>query len=59
MKNIKVPLFILAGFISIVLLSIFIINGFQNKAIGLEEQIKTADSDIKIQEKEELIYYIT
>lgn len=51
MKNIKLPLIIIGGLISIFLLSIFIINGVQNKSIGLEEQIKTADSDINVQEK--------
>ena len=35
-----------------------IVNSNQNKAIGLEEQIKTADSDIKVQEKRrvDLVY---
>lgn len=58
MKNLKVGLIILVGIISIMLLSVFAINGVQNKAIGLEEQIKVADSDIKVQEKRrvDLIY---
>ena len=47
-----------AGLILIGLLAIFMVNGVQNKAIGLEEQIKVADSDIKVQEKRrvDLVY---
>ena len=47
-----------AGLILIGLLAIFMVNGAQNKAIGLEEQIKVADSDIKVQEKRrvDLVY---
>lgn len=58
MKNIKLPLIIISGIILIILLSVFMINGVQNKAIGLEEQIKTAESDIKVQEKRrvDLVY---
>lgn len=58
MKNIKVVAIILASIVSIVLLSVFTVNGVQNKAIAFEEQIKTADSDIKVQEKRrvDLIY---
>jgi LemA protein len=51
MKNIKLTLIIVVGIISVILLGIFMVNGVQNKAIGLEEQIKVADSDIKVQEK--------
>lgn len=58
MKNIKLPLIIISGIILIILLSVFMVNGIQNKAIGLEEQIKTAESDIKVQEKRrvDLVY---
>lgn len=58
MKNIKLVLMIIMGVISVALLWVFIVNGVQNKAIGLEEQIKTANSDIKVQEKRriDLIY---
>lgn len=58
MKNIKLPLIIISGIILIILSSVFMINGVQNKAIGLEEQIKTAESDIKVQEKRrvDLVY---
>lgn len=51
MKNLKVPLIVLAGIVAIVLVCIFGINGVQNHAISLEEQIFVADSDIKIKEK--------
>lgn len=51
MKNVKLKLITLAGVISIGVTSVFMINSYQNKAIGLEEQIKVADSDIKVQEK--------
>lgn len=58
MKNAKVVVITLVGILLIGILGVFSINGFQNKAIGLEEQIRTADSDIKIQEKRrvDLIY---
>jgi LemA protein len=58
MKNIKLILIIIVGIISIIMFSVFMVNSVQNKAIGLEEQIKTADSDIKVQEKRrvDLIY---
>lgn len=58
MKNFKVIGISLAGVLLFILFGVFWINGFQNKAINLEEQIKTADSDIKVQEKRrvDLIY---
>lgn len=58
MRNIKVGLIGIAGAILIALLGVFMVNGVQNKAIGLEEQIKVADSDIKVQEKRrvDLVY---
>lgn len=58
MRNLKLGLIAVVGVIAIILLIVFGINGVQNKAIGLEEQILTADSDIKIQEKRrvDLIY---
>ena len=48
----------LAGVVLVILMSVFAINGVQNKAIGLEEQIRAANSDIKVQEKRrvDLIY---
>ena len=51
MKNIKIILISIAGFVLIILACVFAVNGVQNKAISLEEQINVADSDIKIQEK--------
>ena len=52
---------LLLCFLSVIftgILCVFTINGVQNKAIGLEEQIKAANSDIEIQEKRrvDLIY---
>lgn len=58
MNKFKMGLIWIAGVISIGLLAVFSVNGVQNKAIGLEEQIKVADSDIKVQEKRrvDLVY---
>lgn len=58
MKNIKTILISIVGVLFVMLLLVFMVNGVQNKAIGLEEQIKTAESDIKVQEKRrvDLIY---
>lgn len=47
----KLCLIILAVIAALVLVFIFAFQGVQNKAIGLEEQITTAQSEIKIQEK--------
>ena len=47
----KLPMIILAIIVAVVLVSIFALQGVQNKAISLEEQITTAQSEIKIQEK--------
>lgn len=53
MKNIsvKLVLIITAIIIAIVLMFVFALQGVQNKAISYEEQISTAQSDIKVQEK--------
>lgn len=58
MKGIKVFSVGLAGVALVILLGIFMVNGVQNGAINLEEQIKTATSDINVQEKRrvDLIY---
>lgn len=58
MKNLKVAGISALGIVLIFVLCIFMVNGVQNKAIGLEEQIKVADSDIKVQEKRrvDLVY---
>lgn len=47
----KLCLIIIAVIAAIALLCVFAFQGVQNKAIGLEEQITTAQSEIKIQEK--------
>lgn len=51
MKNIKPILIGAAIVIAAILLFIFAFQGVQNKAISLEEQIATAQSEIKVQEK--------
>ena len=58
MKGLKLGLIILISVISVILLGVFMVNGVQNKAISLEEQINVADSDVKVQEKRrvDLIY---
>ena len=47
----KLPLIILAVIVAIVLVFVFSFHGVQNTAISYEEQITTAQSEIKIQEK--------
>lgn len=58
MKNWKVILISMTGFFAIIMLIVFGVQGVQNKAIVLEEQINTAESDIKVQEKRrvDLVY---
>lgn len=53
MKNTswKLTLIVLTIIVAVIMLSIFALQGVQNKAISLEEQITTAQSEIKIQEK--------
>lgn len=51
MKNWKMTLIVLAVIAAITMLFVFSIQGVQNKAISLEEQISTAQSEIKVQEK--------
>ena len=51
MKSWKLPLIIVAAIVAVVLVFVFAFQGVQNHAIGLEEQITTAQSEIKIQEK--------
>ena len=51
MKSWKLPLIIIAAVLAVILLFVFAFQGVQNHAIGLEEQITTAQSEIKIQEK--------
>lgn len=56
--NWKLPLIILVGVIAVVLLCVFGVQSSQNKAFALEEQVNTAQSDIKVQEKRrvDLVY---
>lgn len=56
--NWKLPLIIGVGVIAVILLCVFGIQSSQNKAITLEEQVNTAQSDIKVQEKRrvDLVY---
>lgn len=58
MKNLKTILAVIVAILALIILSVFAFNSVQNKAIGLEEQIRVADSDIKVQEKRrvDLIY---
>ena len=57
-SNVKLGLIIAAGVVAMLLLCIFGVQSAQNKAFALEEQVNTADSDIKVQEKRrvDLIY---
>ena len=58
MKNMKIALIIVAAVVSTALLAILGVQGYQNKAIMLEEQVETARSDIQVQEKRrvDLVY---
>ena len=58
MKNWKLPAIIVAGVLAVILLCVFSVQGSQNKAFALEEQVNTAQSDIKVQEKRrvDLVY---
>ena len=49
--NWKLPVIIIAVIVAVALMFVFIFQGVQNHAIGFEEQITTAQSEIKIQEK--------
>lgn len=58
MNGFKLFLLTLVGVILIGLVGLFSIQGVQNKAIALEEQVYVASSDIKVQEKRrvDLVY---
>lgn len=58
MNKWKLPLIIGVGVIAVILLCVFGVQSSQNKAIVLEEQVNTAQSDIKVQEKRsvDLVY---
>lgn len=51
MQSGKIVLITIAIIVAVILLGVFAIQGVQNKAISYEEQIATAQSDIKVQEK--------
>lgn len=51
MKNFKLVLIIVAVIAAVSLMCVFMVQGAQNGAINREEQIETAQSDIKVQEK--------
>jgi LemA protein len=51
MKSGKIVLITAAIIIAAIMLFVFAFQGVQNKAISLEEQIGTAQSEIKVQEK--------
>ena len=57
-SNLKLILIIVAGILAVVMLGVFVVQSSQNKAFSLEEQVNTADSDIKVQEKRrvDLVY---
>lgn len=57
-ENWKLVLIVAAGIVAVIFMCIFGIQGAQNKAFALEEQVNTADSDIKVQEKDESILFI-
>lgn len=58
LSNWKLVAIIAAGIIAIILMCIFCVQGAQNTAFSLEEQVNTAASDIKVQEKRrvDLVY---
>lgn len=57
-SNWKVALIALGGVVAVVLMCVFGVYSSQNRAIAMEEQVKTAQSDIKVQEKRrvDLVY---
>ena len=57
-ENWKLVLIVAAGIVAVIFMCIFGVQGAQNKAFALEEQVNTADSDIKVQEKRrvDLVY---
>ena len=59
--NWKLWLIIVAGLLAVVMLCIFGVQSSQNRAFVLEEQVNTASSDIKVQEKRrvDLVYNLS
>lgn len=58
MKNVKVIVISVVAVLAVFLMVVFGCQGVMNKAISLEEQVNTAESDINVQEKRrvDLIY---
>lgn len=58
MKTTKLIGLIIAAVLAVIMLGLFVIQGVQNTAIALEEQVKVAESDIQVQEKRriDLVY---
>ena len=56
--NWKLALIVIAGIIAVAMMCVFWVQGAQNKAFSLEENVSTALSDIEIQEKRrvDLVY---
>lgn len=46
--NWKLPLIIGASVVTVIILCVFGVQSSQNKAFSLEEQVNTAQSDIKV-----------
>lgn len=57
-ENWKLVLIVVAGIVAVIFMCIFGVQGAQNKAFALEEQVNAANSDIKVQEKDESILFI-
>lgn len=59
-RNVKLGLIILVGIIAVFLAVVFGVQGSQNRAFVLEEQVQTANADIKVQEKRrvDLVYHL-
>lgn len=57
-ENWKAELIVAAGIVAFILLCVFGVQSALNKAFALEEQVNTAESDIKVQEKRrvDLVY---
>ena len=58
MKDKKTLLIILVSVVAVVVLGVFMTQSVQNKAIALEEQVHSANADVKVQEKRrvDLVY---
>lgn len=58
MKTTKLIGLIIAAVLAVIMLGVFVVQGAQNTAIALEEQVDAAESDIRVQEKRrvDLVY---